>query len=228
MQPNPQATQSESTHLADEANHRIANHLAMLAGLMRLRAKGFAKTPGDVRADDVRLIFEEFAGRLETVGEVHRLLAKGSSGAAFIDIAAYLPRIAVGLASSLTAPGQTTVHCSFPVVWPLPADQAVSLGLIIGELVTNAVKYAHPAGVAGIVRIEAWHADDGMLTIEACDDGVGLPDDIDPQTSQSLGFRTIRLLAQQLGANVSFDNTGLGLSCALQIPRPTCFLKAAS
>ena len=108
-----------------------------------------------------------------------------------------------------------------------PEQQAVALGRLIGELVTNAVKYAHPAGVTGAIKLEAFRSGDD-IAIEVTDDGVGLPEDFDPLHSQSPGFRTIRPLAKQLGASISFENYGLGLSCILQIPHASRALKAVS
>jgi two-component sensor histidine kinase len=222
----PQAAPLPS-HLADEANHRIANHLAMLGALMRSQARSVGRTRIALTANDGQRLLEEFAGRLDTVAEIHRLLAHRSSGAP-VDVAGYLETIAQGLVSSLTANGQTSVRCLFPARIVLPAEQAVALGLLVGELITNAVKYSHPAGVAGEITIEASTRDDETLAIEVCDDGVGLPDDVDPLQSQSLGFRTIRLLATQLGASISFDNHGLGLTCAMRIPYAGRALKAVS
>ena len=173
----------------------------------------------------VQRLLEEFAGRLDTVGEIHRLLADRSSGAP-VDVGAYLETIAQGLVSSLTANNQTSISCLFQPRMVLTAEQAVALGLLVGELVTNAVKYAHPARVAGAIAIEASTHDDDAVAVEVSDDGVGLPDDIDPLQSQSLGFRTIRLLAKQLGASISFDSHGLGLRCVVRIPYAGRRLKA--
>ena len=89
-------------NLVDEANHRIANHLAMLAALMRFKAIGVGPTQIELSAKDVQRLLEDFAGRLDTVGEIHRLLALRSSGAP-VDVANYLETIAQGLVSSLTA-----------------------------------------------------------------------------------------------------------------------------
>jgi two-component sensor histidine kinase len=222
-----QTSQLKSTHLAVEANHRIANHLAMLATLMRMHGKSIGGMPEPMSGEDVQLVLEEFAGRLDTVGTVHRLLADGSIGAP-IDVAEYLRTIAQGLVSSLTAHGETTLEYVFPVTCVLPAEQAVALGFLIGELIANAVKYAHPARVRGAIRIEASKRDDDTIAIEVCDDGVGLPEDVDPLQSHSLGFRMIRMLAKQLGASISFDNYGLGLCCVLQIPYTARALQAVS
>ena len=189
----------------------------MLAALMRLQAKGVDQTHSALSGKDVQRLLDEFAGRLDAVGEIHRLLAHQSSGAP-VDIASYLETIARGLVSSLTANDHTSIHCLFPLRLVLPAGQAVVLGLIVGELVTNAIKYAHPAGVAGAISIETSRRDGDTVAIEVSDDGVGLPDEIDPLQSQSLGFRTIRLLAKQLGASISFHDHGLGLNCVVHIP----------
>jgi two-component sensor histidine kinase len=224
--PSAQATPLAS-QLADEANHRIANHLGILAAFGRLQAKGAGRTPIALSGKDAQRLLEDFAARLETVAEIHRLLAHQPGGAP-VDVAEYLDRIVRGLVSSLTANGQTTIHCQFPMRLVLPAEQAVALGLLVSEIITNALKYAHPAGVAGAIAIEASTDDDGTIVIEVGDDGVGLPDDIDPLQSQSLGFRTIRLLARQLGASISFHNYGLGLSCVLHIPYAGRTLKSVS
>lgn len=222
-----QLSQPRTAHLAVETSHRIANHLAMLGGLLRLQAKGLGRIDRALSGEDVQRLLEEFAARLDTVGQVHRLLARGSDGGP-IDVAQYLEAIAQGLVSSLTANEQTAIDCVFPVTCVLPAEQAVALGLVVGELITNAVKYAHPAGVAGAIRVETSAPDEDTIAIEVCDDGVGLPDDIDPLQSQSLGFRTIRLLAKQLGATISFDSHGLGLTCTLRIPHTARLLRAVS
>ena len=216
-----------ATNLVDEANHRIANHLALLAALMRLEATGIGPRQIELSARQVQRLLEDFAGRLDTVGEIHRLLALRSSGAP-VDVANYLETIAQGLVTSLTANHQMSVRCIFPLRLVLPAEQALALGLLVAELVTNAIKYAHPTGVAGMITIEASTPDDDAVAIEVCDDGVGLPEDADPLQNQSLGFRTIRMLAKQLGASISFESNALGLSFVVKIPYAARALKVVS
>jgi two-component sensor histidine kinase len=220
-----QTTHLQSTHVVDEANRRIADHLAMLAALLRVQAKSFGQMHKPMSGEDVQFVLEEFAGRLETVGKLNRGLASMANGPP-IDIAEYLADIAQGLVSSLTMRGQFALDCEFPVTCVLPVGQAATLGLLIGKLITNAVKYAHPAGVAGAIKLETSRRDDATIAIEVSDDGVGLPDDIDPLQSQTKCFRTIRTLAKQIGASISFDNYGLGLSCRLELPYSLRALKA--
>jgi hypothetical protein len=209
-----------AVELADEANHRIANHLAVLAALMRLQAKGVGRTQIALSARDVQQLLEEFSGRLETVGEIHRLLAHRSNGAP-VDVAGYLEtrlqskpryttmtRLQLKFATMawVCPTTSTPIHCLFPVRVVLPAEQALALGLLVGELITNAVIYAHPAGVAG--------------------DCAGACVILDGKWPN--GIRTIRLLAKQLGVSISFENHGLGLSCVVHIPCAARALKAVS
>jgi two-component sensor histidine kinase len=85
--------------------------------------------------------------------------------------------------------------------------------------VTNAIKYAHPAGVAGQIRLACRRRSNGHLTIEISDDGVGLPEGLDPMQQGHLGFRLVRSLAKQLGAAIEFRSDSLGLFFLLDVPR---------
>jgi hypothetical protein len=76
------------------------------------------------------------------------------------------------------------------------------------------------------MNIQESKRDDATIAIEVSDDGVDLPDDIDPLQSQSISFRTIRTLAKQIGASISFDNYGLELSYCLELPYTLRALKA--
>src|SRR5205807_7397947 len=100
----------------------------------------------------------------------------------------------------------------------VPAAMALPLGLIAGELVTNAIKYAHPADVAGRIKLACRRSSGGDITIEISDDGVGLPEGIEPTERGQLGFRMVRSLADQLGAAIAFHSDALGLRVTLQIP----------
>jgi two-component sensor histidine kinase len=78
-------------------------------------------------------------------------------------------------------------------------------------LVTNSVKYAHPARVKGKIRLTCARVD-GATRITLADDGVGLPDGFDPDTSGGMDLRMTRLLAKQLQARLSFRSSDLGLT----------------
>jgi two-component sensor histidine kinase len=81
----------------------------------------------------------------------------------------------------------------------------------------NAVKFAHPAGVAGDLVIACNRRED-VIVIEVVDDGVGLPEGFDPAVDGEFGLQLLRSLASQLKARLEFDNTGLGLRVRLSLP----------
>ncbi len=98
------------------------------------------------------------------------------------------------------------------------ADHAIPLGLLINELVTNAVKYAYPGGV-GVIDVSA-HEIDGCLHVEISDHGVGLPQEFDidkPRTS--LGFKVITGLVRQLQGHIAISrNEPSGTRFLLELP----------
>jgi len=199
------------------ASHRTANHFAMLAGMIRLEGRSLRKAGKALTADEVWLVLEESGRRLEIVGKVHQLLASNPTGSS-IHAPDFLRTIVNAAAASSGANERIRIACEFPVAWFLGPDDAVALGLLVGELVTNAVKYSHPAGVCGAIKIEASACKADEIVIQISDDGVGLPEGIDPLESDTLGFRMMRALATQLGAKMSFCDYGLGLSCVVQMP----------
>lgn len=213
----PQVSSSSAFDAAAEANHRIANNLAMIASLLRMRGSRVRKETRGMSGDEVRRILEEFGGRLDTVARLHRLLASGPQDAP-IDIAVYLREVAEAVVSSLAPAGVMELGSMADPGCFVTSETALSLGLIVGELVTNAVKYAHPTGVAGQVRLACRRRSDGNIAIEVSDDGVGLPEGVDPMKGGHLGFRLVRSLADQLGAAIAFHSDALGLNFALQVP----------
>ena len=209
-----------------EANHRIANHLAMIAGLMRSQGARIFEKQQTMTGREVRLTLEEFATRLETVARVHRMLSQSDEGEP-VDVDAYLRSIAERMLSSLSLAGEMKLHCDLRASCVLSSEKAITLGLLVGELVTNAVKYAHPAGVAGIISVEASMTRDGIL-INVSDDGVGLPEGLDPLEGGGMGLRIAQALTAKLGGTISFENHGLGLSCTLLVPHGKVELRAVS
>jgi two-component sensor histidine kinase len=85
-------------------------------------------------------------------------------------------------------------------------------------MVTNAVKYAHPAGTPGKICVASGWDAEGTLFREVADDGVGLPEGFDPAGDGGYGLRLVRGLAQQLDAECEFLQSGIGLRFRLLVP----------
>jgi two-component sensor histidine kinase len=203
---------------AAQANHRIANNLALLASVVRMQAAAVEDGPHPMSDDHIRTMLEALGDRVETIARLHGLLASGPADDT-IDLGDYLQDVSGAIVSACSAAGQIRLHFACEKDCMVAPERALSLGLIVAELVTNAVKYAHPAGVAGEISVACDRTADETVTVEVSDDGIGLPEGFDPMTDGNLGLRFVRSLAAELPARISFVHDPLGTSFALQIPK---------
>jgi two-component sensor histidine kinase len=199
-----------------EANHRIANNLALIAALIRFQAR---KLPQEalLPAHDVCAWLQQISLRIDTVGRLHRLLTD-SDGQAAVDLVTYLREIADAAILALSMDQQTEIFIDLEPNCVIPAKQASAVGLVVGEAITNALKYAHPTGVPGKIAITSRRGRDRGLVIEVADDGVGLPEGLDPHRSESTGMDLMRLLAKQLSARLEFERRPIGLCIRIEMP----------
>lgn len=199
------------------SDRRIADNLAIVAGLIRDQVSSLDRGSRQLDREELKTILVELGGRADAVVHLHRLLATSPAEAA-VDLSEYLQDISAAIVAALSGDHANPLQFDCDPCCNVPPERALSIGLIVVELVTNAVKYAHPTGVAGEIRIGCAQGPDGAITIEVSDDGVGLPEGMDPMTSDTLGLRIVRSLAAQLSARVGFEHDALGLSCVLQVP----------
>jgi two-component sensor histidine kinase len=206
----------DASVLIAEANHRIANNLSAVIGLVRMEAAAIGAKE-TMTGSDVRILLEEIASRIDAVGVLHKMLAQQPLQEA-VDIGDYLRRVCAPLTSSLFGGAQLGLVENFAADCLVSREKVVSLALIVNELVTNASKYAHPAGVPGKVSVTCQKDAKGNLVLDVADDGVGLPEDFDPQTDGNVGLRLVRILCSQMDAELVFDSSSLGLSVRMVLP----------
>jgi two-component system, sensor histidine kinase PdtaS len=188
--------------LTREMSHRVKNSLTSVVGLLRVQARS-------AQSQDVKDALQDASLRVETIAQVHDHLWRGSQ-IGFVDLADFISELCKKLQGTT---GAHLLH-SHADAMLLSADHAIPLGLLINELVTNAVKHAYP-GHAGPIEISA-HEIKGHLQVEVSDQGVGLPDGFDiDQPRNSLGFKVITGLARQLQGQ---------LTVASNVPKGTRFL----
>ena len=199
-----------------ESNHRIANNLAMLAGMVRMYARTMARPAEPLDSEQIGAMFDDIGCRIDAIAHLHALLARGEHDEP-IDLAAYLRDVATTIMSSMSYTGRAKLTHLPSSGCPISPERAVTVGLIIGELVTNTLKYAHPTGVRGMIVVSCDKVGDTIIAIVA-DDGVGLPEKFDPRKNGGLGLRLAHSLADQIKAKLEFDNTGIGLAVTLRIP----------
>jgi two-component sensor histidine kinase len=199
-----------------EAHHRIANNLALLAGFVRLQSSQVAKAKRTLTIAEACLMLDEVGVRIETVGRLHHLLG-GRLNSGLIDLDEYLASTCGILAQSVCLNRPIELNCDAKPCTIEP-ERAGLLGLIVTELVTNAVKYAHPAGAAGRIDVSCRSPRGGDLILTVLDDGVGLPEGFNPAVDGGLGMRVVRSLAEQMGAALDFASSPLGLAVTVTAP----------
>lgn len=147
------AAQRTASLLLDEMSHRVKNKFAMMTSIIHLQAR---RSP-----DETRRALEEVARRLAVMAEVHDYLQLSRHDGK-IDMSDYLPRLCASLNEALLRPGNISIMTAAEAVF-LPPDKALALGLIVNELVTNAVKYAFPDRQGGQVKVELTRLQRGLL-----------------------------------------------------------------
>lgn len=195
-----------------EAHHRIANDLAVIASMARLQAQDFAGRTAHFTGAEVAVALNDAAGRIEAVARLHRLLCYSMDGKVADE---FLHQICNDAASFAGVSGaRVTCHVAFAAE-PGP-ERLRAIGLLAHELVVNALKHAHPSGVAPLIEVECVQDGHGALMLDVRDDGVGFPEDFDPHADGGFGFRMMRLMAKQLDALLAFESTPLGLLCSVR------------
>jgi two-component sensor histidine kinase len=184
---------------------------------LRDRAARLGDRSGPIDGDEMRTFLVGIGGRVAAVGRLHRLLAE-SPAESTVNLGEYLQEISAAIVAALAGDGGMQLRFDCDPHCVVPTERALSIGFIVVELVTNAVKHAHPTGVAGEIRVECLQGPDGAITVEVSDDGVGLPEGMDPTKADTLGLRRVRTLSAQLGAWIGFQHSALGLSCVLRMP----------
>jgi two-component sensor histidine kinase len=200
-----------------EVNHRISSNIALLASTVSMRAAGFARRAEPIAGTEVATALNEITARIATVGHLHRLLSN-QPGAADAKFGAHLRELCRLFISVLAVPGQVELIETGTADCLVSVDDFLPLSLIVTEVVTNSLKYAHPAGAPGKLTVGCHREPGGSIVIEVADDGVGFPEGFDLAASGGIGARTIHVLAQQIGAEISFDSRPTGLRFALRLP----------
>jgi len=200
-----------------EANHRIANSLTLLVSMVRMQAASVRKNTLPLSPADVRLMLEGIAARINTISQLHRLLSHVDADGA-TNLKPHLHDVTNALVAALSSPEQhVRVNHSGNDCMVL-MRQVQPIILILCEIFINAMKYAHPAGAPLVMTVDCTASADGRLVMTVSDDGVGLPENFDIKTGGGLGFRVMRSLASEIGADFQIVSSNLGLSFRLSLP----------
>jgi two-component system, sensor histidine kinase PdtaS len=193
--------------LLQELGHRIKNSLQIIVAMVSLEARNHKSGEG-------RAALERVSHRIAALGRLYSIL--GSVNAVEeVDAAAYLEALCRDLIESVQKENGTSIALKTDIESePLPADRAIPLGLIVNELVTNAVKYAFPSETRGTVVVTLKRIP-GELRLTVSDDGKG----VDPRrTDSGVGGRLVETFARQLGGQVERESGNKGTIVCLTLP----------
>lgn len=194
-----------------EADHRIANHLAILSGLVRQKLS----SAGEGSAADAWLALNAVRLQMDAVANLHRALTNHAFAAVELDNQL---RLVVSSFSELFE-AQVSILQDFATGAELEPRHLLPLTQIVSEILTNAVKHAGGPGRCGRIIARSRMAPDGAAVIEIADDGRGLAGDFDPTRDGGLGFRVIRSSAKALDAAIEFHSSERGLCFRLILPQ---------
>jgi two-component sensor histidine kinase len=200
---------AEREVLIHEINHRIANSLQLVSAFLRLQVN--AATNADAKA-----ALSNAMARVGAIGHVHRQLYSANDVRS-VDLGRYLENLMSDLRQAVgqTASSTELVVKADPVA--TTTDRAVSIGMMVTELVLNALKYAYPEGRPGQIRVFCRRGPDHALELTVEDDGIGVESGA-PAKGGGLGERIIGMMAQKLQAKVAQDPTHRGVRTTIQIP----------
>jgi PAS domain S-box-containing protein len=201
----------EKEVLLKEIHHRVKNNLQVIASLLYLQS-------GQLKDPDDRALFEDTQNRVKSMALIHESLYRTGDLAHF-NFARYIDSLSAELLQSYAAgTAHIRLHTELDeLVFDL--DTAVPCGLILNELLTNALKYAFPDGRPGDIHI-VLRAEVGHMTLSVRDTGVGLPADLDFRHTESLGLQIVSLLTEQLGGTITLTRE-LGTAFTVTFPYDT-------
>ncbi|MBV9931377.1 MAG: CHASE3 domain-containing protein [Alphaproteobacteria bacterium] len=181
--------------LLSEVNHRVANSLQLVAALVNMQSRTVTDEPA-------RGALKETETRIQAISQIHKSLYT-SSDVKSVALNDYLGVMLDNLGAAMHNDGHTARLTSVldPVL--LPTDESISLGVIATELVTNAFKYAYPAGQSGDVRVMLRNLQGGRAELVVADDGIGLSATA-RQGGTGLGSKIIAAMAAGLKTKVEY------------------------
>jgi two-component sensor histidine kinase len=190
----------EKVVLLKEIHHRVKNNLQVISSLLNLQSQS-------IRDREALEIFKESQNRIRSMALIHEKLYR-SHDLAKINFAEYVRSLASFLVRSYRAQaGPVGLKVQADDV-ALSIDAAVPCGLIVNELVSNALKYAFPDGREGEIRVVLQPDHDQHMTLVVGDNGVGFPDDVDFRDTESLGMQLVNTLVEQLDGTIELHKEG--------------------
>jgi len=208
------AALQEREVLLKEVYHRTKNNMAAICGLLHLQS-------ARITDEHTLQIFKETENRIQSMTLVQEKLYQ-SEDLANIDLKEYLVDLAYTVFGNYQV-GIGKISLKFDIESPVTVstNAAIPCGLILNELLSNAVKYAFPGDRTGEINIALYATDEGEIELTVSDNGVGIPEDFDFRKADSLGLELVTMFAEhQLGGTVEFKKRAPGTEVFVRFKPP--------
>lgn len=188
------ASLNEKEILLKEIHHRVKNNLLVVSSLLNWQGES-------IQDPEVLKIFEDSQKRLATIALIHEKLYR-STDLSHVDLGEYLTTLTQQIFDTFGPGGDLIqLHCDCASLL-VNLETAAPCGLIVNELVLNALEHAFPQARPGQVTLSLQQDDQGLITLAIADDGIGFPATLDFRQTESLGWQLICLLTEQLEGTV--------------------------
>ncbi len=207
------AAYAEKQTLLEELHHRVKNNLQVISSLLNLEAS-------TLKNAEALKAFEESQKRIRTLALLHEKLYSAAD-LTHIDLSDYLRSLAQNLVGSFKTRGQQKISLNVRVQKiTVGIQQALPIGLIVNEIITNSFKYAFPEQAGGRVSLRL-QRQNGNLVLVVSDNGAGLPEALGVDREETLGLKLIRILTTQLEGKMDVisaptKGTRYEISCPLR------------
>jgi len=192
-----EASLREKEVLLKEIHHRVKNNLAIVSSLLQMQSRR-------TKDDQANEILRDSHNRIASIALVHETLYS-SEDLANIDFAQYITKLTTHLWNSYNTKSQPIEIITQIENVGLDIEVAVPCGLIINELISNALKYAFPDHRFGEIKIKFYQENEHNLILIIQDNGIGLTENFDSQKLKTLGINLVRGLVQQLRGNMTIN-----------------------
>ncbi len=198
----------EKELLLKEIHHRVKNNLQIISSLLNLQSEA-------IRDSEDRSLFRDSQDRIRSMALIHEKLYQ-TDDFSHVDFQQYLKSLLSSLFRSYRLPMVRCVEQIEDI--RLNIDAAIPCGLIVNELVTNALKHAFPDGQKGEVRVSFFRSGEGQLVLEVSDDGVGMASSTQKEKKDQLGLELVSILTNQIGGKLSVQH-GQGTTFQITFPQ---------
>ncbi|MBO6620644.1 MAG: PAS domain S-box protein [Balneola sp.] len=188
----------EKTTLLSEIHHRVKNNLAIVSGLLQLQKN-------EVKDEKATAVFDQSINRIISIAMVHELMYK-SPELSSINIQTYLDMLVPAISAAMNDQSRNIEFVIEIDEYKLNINQAIPIGLLLNELITNSFKYAFLDQEEGIIKINL-NAEGEIVTVLYEDNGLGFGDDSNFDKPKNLGLNLIHTQLQQLEATYTVDTT---------------------